>query len=158
MKIKSYTRTKIPPGVRIPWGQVNLSYTAHALSRMTEMRSPGSMNILPNMILISEKNLKQIWTVEETGVEKLRSMKVDIPYTRGILLQLIISSELVVITLYFRKVWQKIPVVSVESPASQNCAGDISPEHPSKEDRLSRILELPKVSQFQSLMMPKIAS
>lgn len=157
-KTKSYSRTRIPPGIKIPWGQVDLKYTDHARSRMTEMRTPGSLNILPHMILISDKNLKQIWTVGEGTEERLQSMKVDVPYTRGVLLQLIISADLVVITLYFRKVWQKTPVSDAENPALKSSVCVASPEVPSDQDLLDKFLPMAKATLFQSMELPKIAS
>lgn len=128
MDIKSYTRSRIPPGINIPWGQVSLVYTNHARSRMVLDRSQGSLNILPNMILLSQKNLKQVWTIVEGKEEKLRSMLVEVPYTKGTLLQLVISADCVVITLYFRKVWPKTSVVSAELPQLESIVSDTKRE------------------------------
>lgn len=127
MTIKSYPRGRIPPEVVVPWGELHLGYTDHAMSRMNA-RSKGSLEILPNMILLAPKNLKQIWTErEEGGIEMLKSMLVEIPYTRGILLQLIISAKGVVITLYFREtLWQKTHARRAEDLRSASTASDTS--------------------------------
>lgn len=128
MKIRSYTRRTIPSHLLIPWGELKLVYTNHALSRM-DARTKGSLSILPTMIMLNERNLKQVWTVEVDGVEGLRSILVEIPYTRGTLLQLVISADGVVITLYFRDTqWQKTNAKRVEALQLESIASDTSPE------------------------------
>lgn len=130
--IESFNRSSIPPGIVIPYGEVKLVYSHHARKRM-EARTKGSLAILPKMIILAEKNLKQIWTVDG----KLRSMLVEIPYSKGTLLQLIVSSDMIVITLYFREtLWQKTNVRHAEPHHSENSASDIRSECQSIE-RLS---------------------
>lgn len=138
MKIKSYTRRSIPPHVEIPWGEVKLVYSRHALSRMDD-RTKGSLSILPTVIRLTEKSLKQVWTVlGDDGQEGLRSILVEVPYTRGTLLQLVISADGVVITLYFRPTeWQKTNAKRVEAQLSESTASDTSPEAPSSEETLA---------------------
>lgn len=140
MKLKSYTRRSIPPHVVIPWGEVRLTYSRHALSRM-DARTKGSLSILPTVIQLTEKSLKQVWTVMgEDGQEGLRSILVEVPYTRGTLLQLVISADGIVITLYFRPTeWQKTNARRVEALLSESTASDTSPEAPSEEQVLDVI-------------------
>lgn len=138
MNIKAYSRSRFPPEITIPYGQRDLVYTDHALSRM-ENRTQGSLSILPHMVLLSEKNVKRLWTEQEKGgIEKLRSMKVELPYTRGILLQLIISfdmltDKLIVITLYFRETWQRTIARCAEDHHLLNIASDTNPGSPCDE-------------------------
>lgn len=113
----------------LPYRKVTLGYSDHALGRMQE-RTLGSLSILPKMVTISPKNLKQIWVEEpedgETQVRRVKSMLVELPYTRGTLLQLIISYDFVVITLYFRETWRNTTARSADNPASESIASDIS--------------------------------
>lgn len=123
--IESFNRSSIPPGIVIPYGEMKLAYTHHARKRM-EARTKGSLAILPKMIVLAEKNLKQIWTSDG----KLKSMLVEIPYSKGTLLQLIISSDLVVITLYFREtLWQRTNVRHAEARHLESIASDTSPRN-----------------------------
>lgn len=137
MKIQGYYRNHFPE-MELPYQEVRLAYTDHALSRMTE-RTRGSLNILPRKITISKKNLKQIWIEEpenETEVRRIKSMLVEIPYTRGVLLQLVISSEFAVITLYFRETWRKTTVKDAEPPVLESIVSVTSPELLSNPPRL----------------------
>lgn len=128
MKTNSYTRSTIPPHLVIPWGELKLVYTSHALSRM-DARTKGSLSILPTMITLSKKTLKQVWAVEGEESEGLRSMLVEIPYTRGTLLQLVISADGIVITLYFRDTkWQRTNAKRVEALQLESIASGTSPE------------------------------
>ncbi len=138
---KSYSRKNIPENITIPWGEIKPVYTDHALSRMTE-RTQGSMAILPKMVVINERTLKQIWV--EDGI--LKSMLVELPYTRGILLQLILSPESIVITLHFRETWRRTLARCAESQASVSIAGSINLERLSDTAQSAR-LWFPKKSK-----------
>lgn len=132
--VKPYSRSRFPTEVVIPWGQRDLIYTDHALSRMRE-RTQGDLSILPHMVLLSEKNLKQIWVDTSQEPLKIKSMKMEVPYTRGTLLQLIASydepsGKLIVITLYFREVWRKTIARHAGLLPLESTASDTNPDSP----------------------------
>lgn len=144
-KTKRYNRDQFPPGMYIPYGEVMLTYTDHARTRMEE-RTMGTLNILPQKITISTSNLKKLWTITEEGKEKISSMLVELPYTRGTLLQLIISTKFVVITLHFRETWQKLNARRAVLPALGSIAGNIGKELPSNP---------PQLDEYGQVVYPK---
>jgi hypothetical protein len=103
-------------------------------------RTLGSLSILPRTITISSKNLKQIWVEEseegEEAARRIKSMLVEIPYTRGTLLQLILSNDFIVITLYFRETWRNTNARSADNLVSESTASDINQDLPSNQVQL----------------------
>jgi len=122
----------------IPWAQeLKLYYSQHAKERKDERLQHLQWDDLPEVLRITERNLKQVRAEEKTG--KIQSILVRIPYDHQWDLYLSIADWKTVTTVYLKEKWRTVR--SAEKARSESTVSGTNPDHLSEEEQKRRYLQ-----------------